>query len=165
MEFLLKMQMTYQITTANDATQYNAAAKLFTEYADSLDFTLSFQNFDAELEQIPQMYGAPQGALLLVEQNGQYIGVGGIRKIEGENTCEIKRMFVQPAYQNLGIGKALMQALIDVATELKYNTIKLDTLGPKMPAAVKLYRSFGFVETAPYNFNPHEGILYFEKSI
>jgi putative acetyltransferase len=157
--------MNYQIIKAENPEHFREALILFKEYADSLDFTLSFQNFEEELQQLPKMYGAPEGALLLVEHHGKYIGTGGIRKIEGENTCEIKRMFIKHAYQNLGIGKTLMHALINTAKDLQYKTIKLDTLGPKMPAAVKVYRSFGFIETTPYNFNPYEGILYFEKSI
>lgn len=157
--------MDISIIKAQSQQQIISATHLFKEYADSLDFTLSFQNFEKELQQIPVMYGSPKGALLLVEVEGKYIGVAGLRNIENQSTCEIKRMYIKPEFQGKGLGKLLIQALIDEAIALHYEIIKLDTLGPKMPAAVALYKSFGFVETPPYNYNPYEGVLYFEKKI
>ena len=155
----------FTIIEATNDEHYRAAGHLFKEYADSLDFTLAFQSFEDELTILPKMYGPPDGALLLVGNEGEFVGAAGLRRIENDVTCEIKRMFIQPGFQGAGMGKALMNALIQKARQLGYQTIKLDTLGPKMPAAVKLYKSFGFVETVPYNFNPHEGVLYFEKQL
>ncbi|WP_031525944.1 GNAT family N-acetyltransferase [Dyadobacter crusticola] len=157
--------MDYIIKQASTKFEYQTGAAMFREYADSLDFTLSFQSFDNELTILPEMYGEPTGALFLVEANSQTIGVAGLRRIENDHTCEVKRMYIKPGFQGMGIGKALLGALIKKAEALGYHTIKLDTLGPKMPAAVKLYQSFGFVATTPYNYNPHEGILYFEKKL
>ena len=153
------------IIQATTPEHYFAAATIFKEYAESLDFTLSFQSFDDELTILPVMYGAPTGTLLLVEDDGTYIGAVGLRQIENETTCEVKRMYIRPGYQGKGIGKALMSSVIEVARSLNYKIIKLDTLGPKMPAAVGLYQSFGFKETTPYNFNPYEGVLYFEREL
>ena len=155
----------YTIIQASTDDHYKAGALLFKEYADSLDFALSFQSFEDELTILPKMYGKPSGALFLVEMDENYVGAVGLRQIENESTCEVKRMYIRPAYQGKGIGKALMQQVLDAATGLNYKTIKLDTLGPKMPAAVGLYQSFGFKETAPYNYNPYEGVLYFEKKL
>ena len=154
-----------KIIKAENPQQYEAGAMLFREYAQSLDFTLSFQSFEDELTILPEMYGEPTGALFLVEDHGNYVGAVGLRQIEDEFTCEVKRMYIRPDYQGKGIGKQLMQTLLDVAKTFHYKTIKLDTLGPKMPAAVALYQSFGFKETQPYNYNPYEGVLYFEKPL
>lgn len=153
------------IVKASTHEHYKVGMELFNEYADSLDFTLTFQNFEDELRTIPVMYGSPKGALFLVEENGVYLGVVGLRQIENEYTCEVKRMFIKPGFQGKGIGKMLLSALIDEARILKYRLIKLDTLGPKMPAAVALYTSFGFKETTPYNYNPYDGVVYFEKDL
>jgi putative acetyltransferase len=154
----------FRIIQAITPAQYETGAELFKEYADSLDFTLSFQSFDDELKILPQMYGAPTGALLLVETDGQYIGAVGLRRIENDWTCEVKRMYIRPGYQGKGIGKALMEKVVEIAGALNYQVMKLDTLS-KMPAAVGLYKSFGFVETKPYNYNPHAEVLYFERSV
>ncbi|WP_221393989.1 GNAT family N-acetyltransferase [Dyadobacter sp. NIV53] len=154
-----------RIIKAATPEEYHAGAVLFKEYAESLDFTLSFQSFEDELTILPKMYGQATGALLLAESEGEFIGAVGLRQIENESTCEVKRMYIKPGYQGKGIGKALLTSLIDVAKEMEYKTIKLDTLGPKMPAAVGLYKSFGFKETTPYNYNPYEGVLYFEREL
>jgi putative acetyltransferase len=155
----------FQIIQASTQEDYQTGAALFREYAASLDFTLGFQNFDDELIIISEMYGPPSGVLLLVKNENEYIGAVGLRRIENDFTCEVKRMYIQPNYQGKGIGKALMSKVIESARFLNYKTIKLDTLGPKMPAAVALYKSFGFRETVPYNYNPYEGVLYFEKEL
>jgi len=154
----------FQIIQATTPAQYETGAELFKEYAGSLDFTLCFQSFDEELKILSQMYGPPTGALLLVETAGQYIGAVGLRRIENDLTCEVKRMYIRPGYQGKGIGKALMEKVLETAGILNYQVIKLDTLS-KMHAAVSLYRSFGFVETQPYNYNPHAGVLYFERLV
>ena len=151
------------IIKASTQDEYRQGALLFKEYAESLDFTLSFQNFEDELNILPTMYGNPTGALLLAETEGRFIGAVGLRQIENDHTCEVKRMYIKPDFQGKGIGKMLMKSVIIEAETMKYKTIKLDTLGPKMPAAVGLYKSFGFKETPPYNYNPYEGVLYFEK--
>jgi len=153
------------ILKATNIELYQEGGQLFKEYADSLDFTLTFQNFEDELNTIPVMYGAPAGALFLAEDEGVYIGVAGLRQIENAFTCEVKRMFIKPGYQGKGIGKMLLSALIEEARALNYQLIKLDTLGPKMPAAVALYKSFGFKETTPYNYNPYDGVVYFQKDL
>ncbi|GAB3172212.1 GNAT family N-acetyltransferase [Telluribacter humicola] len=157
--------MTWTITEANTEEQYLAAIALFKEYAASLDFDLQFQNFDGELSILSTMYGPPVGRLYLVEDQGEYVGCVGLRRIENEWTCEIKRMYIRPEYRGTGIGKTLMTKLIDAAREMNYKTIKLDTIGYKMPNAVGLYKSYGFRETVPYNFNPYEGVLYFEREL
>lgn len=157
--------MYWTISEATSTDEYMAAISLFKEYVSSLDFDLSFQNFDAELTILPTMYGPPTGRLYLVESGGSYVGCAGLRKIENDTTCELKRMYIKPAYRQLGIAKAIMELAIETACELGYTKMKLDTIGYKMPLAVKLYTSYGFRETTPYNFNPHDGVVYFEKEL
>ena len=152
-----------EIIEATNESQYHSGAMLFKEYAGSLDFDLCFQNFDDELTILPEMYGAPTGALFLVIDGDELIGVAGLRRIENDHTCEVKRMYIRPGHQGKGIGKQLMQRILEKAVYYGYKKIKLDTLGTKMPAAVRLYQSFDFIETMPYNYNPHDGVLYFEK--
>lgn len=157
--------MSWEIIEASTAEEYKAAVGLFNEYIASLDFDLDFQHVDHELTILPTMYGPPSGRLFLVRAKGTFVGCAALRRIENDTTCELKRMYLQPACRGLGIGKAIMEKSIAVARSLGYITMKLDTIGYKMPWAVKLYESYGFRETAPYNHNPHAGVLYFEREI
>ena len=157
--------MKWEIREASSAEEYQAAVGLFNEYLASLDFDLGFQNVNHELTLLPTMYGPPTGGLFLVQAQGTYVGCAALRQIENNTTCELKRMYLQPAYRGLGIGNAIMERSIGLARRLGYTVMKLDTIGYKMPWAVKLYESYGFRETTPYNYNPHEGVLYFEREI
>ncbi len=101
--------MKWTIIEASKAAEYSAAFALFKEYVASLDFDLTFQNFDHELTILADMYGPPSGRIFLVEAEGEFVGCAALRRIENDTTCELKRMYLRPAYRKLGIGKALME--------------------------------------------------------
>ena len=125
---------------------------LFEEYAAALDFDLCFQNFDAELADLPGDYAPPKGCLLLALQDGQSAGCVALRGL-AEDICEMKRLFVRPAYRGLGIGKALAETIIVEARRRSYKKMCLDTV-PTMQEAQTLYESLGFQDTEPYRYNP-----------
>ena len=155
----MENSVTYKIATGT--ADFALSKKLFTEYAVSLEIDLSFQDFENELAGIDRMYVQPEGGLLLACIEQQAIGCAGIRKID-EETAELKRMYVQPSYRNLHIGADLLDRSLQLAKELGYKKIRLDTL-EHMTKAKKLYKSFGFYEIPAYRFNPLEGAVYLEK--
>lgn len=157
--------MYWTLSQASTREEYLAAIELFREYVASLDFDLSFQNVDEELTILPIMYGPPTGGLYLVESNDGFVGCAGLRQIENETTCELKRMYIKPSHRQMGIAGAILKQAIEDARSMGYTCMKLDTIGYKMPLAVRLYTSFGFKVTEPYNHNPHEGVVYFEKDL
>jgi ribosomal protein S18 acetylase RimI-like enzyme len=137
--------------------------KLFLEYAQSLQVDLAFQDFEAELEGLPGKYGPPDGILILALVNGEEAGCVAIRKIT-EKICEMKRLYVRDCHRGLGIGKALVNIIIETAIKMKYQYIRLDTL-PTMKSAQALYSSFGFYDIAPYVYNPIEGTKFMELKL
>jgi GNAT superfamily N-acetyltransferase len=66
----------------------------------------------------------------------------------------------------MGIGRVLAERLIEEARGVGYEVMKLDTdKHPIFAAAVKLYRSLGFVECERYNADPDPRTLWFEKRL
>lgn len=135
--------------------------RLFEAYAASLGVDLCFQGFADELAGLPGAYAPPRGALLVASQDGVTIGCVGLRPLdeEGGRTGEVKRLYVVPQARGSRAGRALMDALLERARTLGYDTLKLDTLAT-MTRARALYASLGFRECAPYYRNPLPGVTY-----
>ena len=151
----------------DSAALVDATRTLFTEYAGALGIDLCFQQFDAELANLPGDYAAPHGALLLAFVDEQLAGCGAFRPLpdaDYANACEMKRLYVRPAFRRFGLGRLLAQALIDGATQAGYSAMLLDTLD-EMEAARGLYESLGFTEVAPYYFNPIRGAHYLKVDL
>ena len=146
----------------NDA-QLQDAIHLFSEYANSLNISLDFQNFNEELNIINAMYGSPTGCLLLVYDKEQAIACAAYRKI-GEGICELKRMYIKPDFRIQGIGQQLVELLCNKAKQNGYFLMRLDTLDSMLPA-LSLYRKNGFKEIEAYYHNPNEGVVYMEKQL
>jgi len=90
----------------------------------------------------------PDGRLLLALEDTLPIGTACMRRI-GPDACEIKRMWVEPQHRRGGIGRAMLDRLIGQARMAGYARMQLDS--PEfMKAAHRLYRSSGFIDTAPY---------------
>jgi ribosomal protein S18 acetylase RimI-like enzyme len=140
---------------------FESAKSLFVEYAQSLPISLDFQNFNAELEILEEMYGNPTGCIILGYRNEQAVACVGVRRID-EAYCELKRMYVKPDCRTHGAGRQLLALALLNAKELAYKYIRLDTL-TVMTTAITLYKSAGFYEIDPYYQNPVEGSVYMEK--
>ena len=153
-----------QTSQAESPNQIAGVSELFLEYAQSLGFSLCFQNFDQELATLPGDYAPPEGCLLLAMQDGQPAGCVALHKLDGEN-CEMKRLYVRPQFRGHGLGLALAERVIADARQIGYKYLRLDTVEPVMRAAVAMYRRLGFREIAPYRPNPIEGALYMELQL
>lgn len=143
------------------------AALIIREYAATLQVDLRFQDFDAELCTLPGEYAPPGGQLLLALVGGAVAGCGAFRPFpesDYPNACEMKRLYVRPAFRSFGIGRLLVQSLLDDAARAGYSSVLLDTLD-EMEAARGLYASFGFEEIPPYYFNPIAGAHYLKADI
>ncbi len=149
---------------AESPAQIAQARELFLEYAQSLGFSLCFQNFDKELAGLPGDYAPPDGRLLLVQYEDQLAGCVALHSLE-PGICEMKRLYLRPQFRGKGIGRALAERIIADARQIGYQRMRLDTVEPVMKDAVAMYRKLGFKEVAPYRANPIAGAMYMELEL
>ena len=141
--------------------------EILREYARSLDIDLCFQDFETELAGLPGDYAPPGGQLLLAYVGDALAGCGGLRglaDVDYANACEMKRLYVRPAFRGIGLGRTLAEALLDEARRAGYSVMLLDTLD-EMESAREMYAALGFEEIAPYYFNPIPGAHYLKVEL
>ncbi len=151
------------LSVAGPGADLEAVRKLFVEYAESLGFSLCFQGYDQELATLPGDYAPPHGCLLLATEGGEAAGCVGVRRLDAER-CEMKRLYVRPAFRGTGWGKKLAAAAIAAARKAGYRRMMLDTL-PNMKEARALYLSLGFAACEPYYDNACAGSDCFELNL
>ena len=149
---------------AESPVQILQARELFLEYAQSLGFSLCFQNFDKELAGLPGDYAPPGGRLLLAEYDGQLAGCVALHQVESQ-ICEMKRLYLRPQFRGKGLGRALADRIIAEARQIGYQRMRLDTVEPVMKDAVAMYHKLGFKQIAPYRANPIAGAMYMELEL
>ncbi|KAL4944433.1 hypothetical protein BDV06DRAFT_90469 [Aspergillus oleicola] len=154
----------FRIVPAQTAEDIATARSLFTAYVDWLNIDLTYQDYQSELDSLPGKYGAPHGELLLAcSTDGAPLGCVAVRPLDDQSegqTCEMKRLYVSPKARGMGLGKALVTAIIQRAKELGYKEMRLDTLPSRMRQAIKMYTRLGFVETRPYYKTPMDETIF-----
>ena len=158
------MNVALVITEAGSDSDIETARLLFHAYAESLPFSLDFQNFAAELDGLPAPYNPPAGCLLIARREGGAIGVIGMKPL-APGIAEIKRLYVLSEARGTGLGWTLAERAIAEARARGYERVRLDTHRPSMAAAIALYRKLGFVEIPPYGPNPDGQFAFFEKRV
>ncbi|WP_319525475.1 GNAT family N-acetyltransferase [uncultured Desulfosarcina sp.] len=154
------------IIQATSQQEIDDVRRLFRQYETQLNVDLCFQQFEAELANLPGKYAPPSGTLLLATDGKRAVGCGALRKIGSltDRSCEMKRLYVCPEARGLGIGKRIANRLIREAIGIGYADMVLDTLD-KLKAATHLYESLGFVPTEPYYANPLPGVVYLKLNL
>ncbi|MEY3036895.1 MAG: GNAT family N-acetyltransferase [Burkholderiaceae bacterium] len=150
------------LTEATSGQALEAVRGLFHDYALALGVDLSFQGFTEELATLPGDYAHPGGGLFLAWVDEQAAGCCAFRPLPDAgypNACEMKRLYVAPAFRRFGLGRMLVDHTLAMARSVNYSHMLLDTLDD-MEAARALYRDSGFVEIEPYYHNPLPGAHY-----
>lgn len=153
-----------RITQATTHSDIEQARELFNEYEASLGISLCFQNFAQELANLPGEYAPPRGRLLIAREFDQLVGCVALRPV-GPTRCEMKRLFLRPAYRSRGLGRVLVEAIIEEARKIGYTHMRLDTMTDRMGRAVEIYKSVGFVEIEPYYDSPVDTTKFMELDL
>lgn len=138
---------------------------LFTEYTrmlvshdPSFQIYLDIQHYEDEIRDLEAKYGQPEGRLYLALWDGETAGCIALRKLD-DGCCEMKRLYVRPAFRGHRIGDALVDRVIRDAKAIGYRTMLLDTL-PFLESAIHMYRKRGFYEIPCYNDSPVETTIF-----
>ena len=151
-----------KVTTEGPALE--SIKSLFKAYLGELNEDLCFQSFNTEIDNPLYKYSAPTGALFIAYYNAIPVGCIALQPLQEAQTCEMKRLYVEPQYRNLKIGDALVKVLLQEAQLLGYTTMKLDTL-ERLQAAIQLYQKFGFETVTAYYDNPLPSVVYMQKKL
>jgi DNA-binding MarR family transcriptional regulator len=95
----------------------------------------------------------PDGAFVLVRSDDVTIGCGGLHHVD-RRTGEIKRMWIDPAWRGLGLGRRLLAHLERVARGLGRRRVILDT-NETLAEAITMYERAGYHRIERYNDNPY----------
>ena len=119
-----------EIRQASSAEEIEAARALFQEYAAALGIDLGYQGFADELAELAGCYAPPRGRLLVAWVGDEAAGCVALRPL-AEDVCEMKRLYVRPAFRGGGVGKQLAEAILAEARQIGYAVMRLDTV-PKL---------------------------------
>lgn len=156
-----------RFVTPNTPEELNILRGILREYADGLQMDLCFQGFEAELAELPGEYGPPRGALLMALVNEEPAGCCALRPLDTvdyPNACEMKRLYVRPGFRRNGVGRQLVEAILECAHLAAFDCVLLDTLDD-MESARTLYKDLSFEEIPPYYHNPIEGAHYLKVNL
>jgi GNAT superfamily N-acetyltransferase len=159
---------TQLIELINDPGLVQEVRGLLNEYGhymyEELGLIAGKESFFKELENFPGPgYFLPSGTFIVARVGDVEAGCVGIKKFD-EESCEMKRMYIRPAYRGNGIGQLLCSYVVDWCRKAMYRRILLDT-NVEMKEAVFLYRKCGFTEIEPYCINENDNPVFMEYAL
>ena len=161
----------YEISVARWPEDTEAVRALLTNYGGHLALSpvaaagFDFFAYDAETRGLPGKYATGQADLLMGRVDGETAGCVAVtlRPLsDSRESAELKRLWVEPHFRGLGVGRGLVLSAIEWARRHDLASVLLDTVNDAMPEACGLYRSLGFVEIGRFNDNPVDGVRFYQ---
>jgi putative acetyltransferase len=152
------MQGDFVIRRAEGSSDLAAVRELWREYWRSIHLPDDFQGFGEELKGLPGVYGTEGGALLIACIENTPAGTIALRRLN-DRAGEVKRLYLRPAFRGRGLGRYLLENMVDRARAMGYEAIYADTL-PGMTEALSLYARFGFEQVEAYANEPTPGAIF-----
>ncbi len=161
------------LSATSSARSIQTARELLLEYGQFVArqpdiATFCYGDLEAEAAGLPHSYLDRQGGALLAYLGPAAVGFVAWRALPDpllSHAWELKRLWIRPQGRGHGLGRRLVQAVIDRARAAEKSALLLDTAPQSMAAAVEVYRQMGFVECPPYIGQAAEGILYMTKTL
>jgi GNAT superfamily N-acetyltransferase len=109
---------------------------------------MCLSGFRDELDALRGKYSA----LLLATVEGVAAGCVALRRLpQIDGVCEMKRLWVEPDFRGMRLGRRLVEEAIQWARREGMTAMNLDTITAAMPEANRLYAAMGFVRVEPYH--------------
>lgn len=153
----------FAVREVADAADVEEVRRLVLAHVAARASTPGIEFMRADAARLPGPYVSPRGGLWLAHANAAGIGCVALRPLDDE-TAEVKRMFVDPAWRGHGVGRALMETLIAGARARRYSTLRLGTLHD-MTSAIALYESLGFTPIDRYRADELIDTRFYELSL
>lgn len=157
------MMPTSEIALATSDRDVAAVQDLMREYIFWLTRThpldVAYQDFEGEMADFPARYEA----LLLARVERAAAGACALKRLDAER-CELKRLYVRPAFRGLGLGEGLTQRIMDEARTRGYRRMVLDT-HEELKSAIAMYQGMGFTPSEPHNEPGNVGTLFFGRDL
>jgi ribosomal protein S18 acetylase RimI-like enzyme len=118
---------------------------------------------DTDLDDIEGVYINNHGDFIVGTEKKEIVAMGAIMKVSA--TCgEIRRIRVRRDFQGQGFGREITERLIEVAGDLGYEELCLNTLTSNIPAQ-RLFEKCGFVETDRRQIGTYDLIFYGKRLV
>ncbi|SNT74150.1 Acetyltransferase (GNAT) family protein [Amphiplicatus metriothermophilus] len=147
------------VRRAESPADFRMLTEMLREYAEELGVDLCFQNFAAELADPAGVYEAA----LLAGADDAPAGCVALKRLDARR-CEMKRLYVRPAFRGTGLGRRLAEAIIAEARAKGFAEMVLDTL-ERLKPAVAMYESMGFARAQAYYDNPEPDVVYMRLAL
>jgi GNAT superfamily N-acetyltransferase len=124
-----------------------------------------FGKLQDEVDGLPDTYRKQDGDMLVAYSDGEAAGCVTCRGIANiSRGCEMKRLWVRPAFRGTGLGERLVVAAIELAAA-RFNAMYLDTFPATMKSAFEMYLRLGFTPCDPYNDSTFEGVVFMRRPL
>ena len=111
-----------------------------------------------DMDDIQKTYFENNGTFLVMDNDGQIVGTGAIRRMD-EEICELKRLWFLKEFRGKGLGYKMTQELLSFARSKGYQRVRLETDPMAQSQALKFYKRLGFYEIPQYSQNQDETAL------
>jgi GNAT superfamily N-acetyltransferase len=135
-----------------------AVRELWREYWKSFGLSDQFQGFGEELNGLPGVYGSDGGVLLVAWSEDTVAGTIALRRLN-DRAGEVKRLYLRPEFRGRGLGRRLIDEVVNRARQFGYQVLYADTL-PVMRDALSLYAKMGFENVDAYSSQPTPGAVF-----
>ncbi len=131
-----------RIKRSDDAQVARVIREVMTEF-DAVGEGYSIN--DPEVDEIYSNYRDKRSCYFVVAKDGKIVGGAGIGPLQGgdASVCELRKMFFLPQTRGCGMGRRMLEMLMDEARKRGFKRCYLETL-ERMDSAKALYERIGF---------------------